>query len=145
LVRSNGSAPHLEEPSRELPTGLLVGELLYIAINTVPKIIYHLHIPTRYMTRATEAHLQYAKGVLRYLKGVMDRKITWCAANVREPHERHEIWASVDSSFADTKPLRKSTFGYQLFVNNAVFSESRAVIHYCYIHLRSRAHGVCFG
>ena len=74
------------------------------------------------MTRATEAHLQYAKGVLRYLKGVMDRRITWCAENARDPHQRHEIWASADSSFADTKPLRKSTFCYQLFVNNAVFS-----------------------
>jgi hypothetical protein len=30
--------------------------------------------------------------------------------------------AAVDGSFADTKPLRKSTFCYQLFVNNAVFS-----------------------
>jgi hypothetical protein len=100
----------------------LVGELLYIAINTVPQIIYHLHALSRYMTRATEAHLQYAKGVLRYLKGVMDRRITWCAENARDPHQRHEIWASADSSFADTKPLRKSTFCYQLFVNNAVFS-----------------------
>ena len=100
----------------------LVGELLYIAINTVPQIIYHLHVLSRCMTRATEAHLQYAKGVTRYLKGVMDREITWCAANVRDPHKRHEFWESADSTFADTKPLRKSTFCYQLFVNNAVFS-----------------------
>ena len=52
----------------------------------------------------------------------MDRKITWCAANARDPHVRHEIWAGADSSFADIKPSRKSTFCYQLFVNNAIFS-----------------------
>jgi len=100
----------------------LVGELLYIAINTVPQISYIMSCLTRYMTRATEAHFTYAKGTLRYLKGVMDRKITWCAANARDPHVRHEIWAGADSSFADIKPSRKSTFCYQLFVNNAIFS-----------------------
>ena len=55
----------------------LIGELLYIAINTVPQISYVMSALTRYMTRATEAHLKYAKHVLRYLKGVMDRRITW--------------------------------------------------------------------
>ena len=59
----------------------LIGELLYIAINTVPQISYVMSALTRYMTRATEAHLKYAKHVLRYLKGVMDRRITWCADN----------------------------------------------------------------
>ena len=100
----------------------LIGELLYIAINTVPQISYVMSALTRYMTRATEAHLKYAKHVLRYLKGVMDRRITWCADNCRDPHKRHEIWACADSSYADCKPSRKSTMAYGLFVNNAVFS-----------------------
>ena len=100
----------------------LIGELLYIAINTVPQISYVTSALTRYMTRATEAHLKYAKHVLRYLKGVMDRRITWCADNCRDPHKRHEIWACADSSYADCKPSRNSTMAYGLFVNNAVFS-----------------------
>ena len=39
----------------------LIGELLYIAINTVPHISYVMSALTRYMTRATESHLKYAK------------------------------------------------------------------------------------
>jgi hypothetical protein len=59
----------------------LVGELIYIAINLVPQICYVLSAPTRYMTKATEAHFNYAKGVCRYLKGVRERRITWCATD----------------------------------------------------------------
>jgi hypothetical protein len=33
-------------------------------------------------------------------------------ANARDPHVRHEIWAGVESSFADVKPSRKSTSCY---------------------------------
>ena len=74
------------------------------------------------MTKATEAHFNYAKGGCRYLKGVKERRITWCAADCRDPHKMHEIWACADSSYADHKPSRKSTMAYMLFVNNAVFS-----------------------
>ena len=87
----------------------LIGELLYIAINTVPQICYVMGALTRYMTRATVSHLNYAKHTLRYLKGVKSRKITWCVANCRLPHVKHQIWACADSSFADAKPSRKST------------------------------------
>jgi hypothetical protein len=100
----------------------LIGELLYIAINTVPQICYVMGALTRYMTRATVSHLNYAKHTLRYLKGVKSKKITWCVANCRLPHVKHQIWACADSSFADAKPSRKSTMAYGLFVNNAVFS-----------------------
>jgi hypothetical protein len=49
---------------------MLVGELLYISINTVPEIMYPLSALTRFMTRATRQHYGYAKQALRYLKGV---------------------------------------------------------------------------
>lgn len=100
----------------------LIGSLLFIAINSVPQICYVMSALTRYMTKATESHLKYAKHTLRYLKGVKHRRITWCAANCRDPHKMHEIWACADASYADVKPSRKSTMAYCLFVNNAVFS-----------------------
>jgi hypothetical protein len=43
----------------------LVGELLYICINTVPAIMYALNALTRYITRATSHHYSYAEQVLR--------------------------------------------------------------------------------
>jgi hypothetical protein len=118
------SLPLPEKPNEDVLTSYksLVGELIYIAINSVPQICYVLSALTRYMTKATEAHFNYAKGVCRYLKGVKERRITWCAADCRDPHKMHEIWACADSSYADHKPSRKSTMAYMLFVNNAVFS-----------------------
>ena len=50
----------------------LVGELLYIAINTSMSYL------TRYMSKATPAHLTYAKVVLRYPIGIKDHKLTLC-------------------------------------------------------------------
>ena len=52
-----------------------IGELIYIAINSVPQICYVLSALIRYMTKATEAHFNYAKGGCRYLKGVKERRI----------------------------------------------------------------------
>ena len=63
----------------------LVGELLYICINTVPEIMYALSALTRYMTRATSQHYGYDKQVLRYLKGVKHLKLTCCARSVKAP------------------------------------------------------------
>ena len=39
----------------------MIGELLYIAINTVPQLRYLMSSLTRYMSKATPAHLVYAK------------------------------------------------------------------------------------
>jgi len=43
----------------------LIGELLYIAINTVPQLSYSMTSLTLYMSKATPAHFTYAKVVLR--------------------------------------------------------------------------------
>ena len=60
----------------------LIGELLYIAINTVPQRQYSMSSLTRYMSKATSAHLAYAKTVLKYLIGIKRRQLTWCGSRV---------------------------------------------------------------
>ena len=55
----------------------LIGELLYIAINTVPQLSYSMNCLARYMSKATPAHLAYAKTVLKYVIGFKDRQLTW--------------------------------------------------------------------
>ena len=42
-----------------------IGELLYFAINIVPHLSYSMSCLTRYMSKATPAHLTYARVVLR--------------------------------------------------------------------------------
>jgi len=44
---------------------MLVGELMYIAINTRPDIIYVVNQCSRYMTKATKAHYEVLKHILR--------------------------------------------------------------------------------
>jgi len=78
----------------------LIGELLYIAINTMPQLSYSMSSLARYMSKATPAHprLTYAKVELRYLTGIKKRQLTWFGQRVSWPHISGEILAFVDSS-----------------------------------------------
>jgi len=61
---------------------VLIGELLYIAINTVPQLSYSMSSFTRYMSKTTPAHLIKAKVMLRYLIGIKKRQLMWCGQRV---------------------------------------------------------------
>jgi len=50
------------------------------------------------MSKATPAHLTYAKVVLRYLIGIKGRKLTWCGKRVSFPHVISDFFAYVNSS-----------------------------------------------
>jgi len=63
----------------------LIGELMFIAINTQPLIAQPVNALARFMPTANSELYVLAKGVLRYLKGVKSRKIVWCASRVQFP------------------------------------------------------------
>lgn len=100
----------------------LIGELMFVAINTQPLIAQPVNALARFMTTANSELYVLAKGVLRYLKGVKSRKISWCASRVKFPFVPCEIFAYSDASWADVVPQRKSSLSYLIFCNNAVFS-----------------------
>ena len=100
----------------------LIGELLFIAINTQPLIAQPANALARFMTTANSELYVLAKGVLRNLKGVKSRKIIWCASRVKFPFVPCEIYAYSDASWADIVPQRKTSVSYLIFCNNAVFS-----------------------
>ena len=100
----------------------LIGELMFIAINTQPLIAQPVNALARFMTNANAELYVLAKGVLRYLKGVKSRKIVWCASRVKFPFVPCELYAYSDASWADIVPQRKSSLSYLIFCNNAVFS-----------------------
>jgi len=118
------SLPILDTPDKIVvhAYAALIGELLYIAINTVPQLRYSMSSLTRYMSKETPAHLTYAEVVLRHLIGIKKKQLTWCGQRVSLPHILGEILAFVDSSWADDKNNRRSSMVYYLFVNNATFS-----------------------
>jgi hypothetical protein len=102
---------------------MLVGELMYIAINTRPEISYAVNQCSRYMTKATKAHYEVLKHILRYLAGVKHLRLTWCAsAALKKGFKFFQIYSFADTSWADDKNSRKSTCCYLVFVHNAVFS-----------------------
>jgi hypothetical protein len=53
----------------------LIGELMFIAINTQPFIAQPVNALARFMTTANSELYVLAKGVLRYLNGIKSRKI----------------------------------------------------------------------
>ena len=65
-------------------TGLyaqLIGELMFVAINTHPAIVQAVNGLARFMTNATSELFTHAKGVVRYLKGHKSRKIVFNSVN----------------------------------------------------------------
>jgi hypothetical protein len=59
----------------------LIGELLYLSVNTMPEIGYVMSCLTRYMTKPTQKFGEYAKQVVRYAWGRREAKLTWCASS----------------------------------------------------------------
>ena len=99
----------------------LCGELMFVGLNTMPTIIYSIHLLTRFMTNATKSHLDYAKTVLRYVYSNRHRSITYCASR-STTLAPGQLGAYADSSWADVIPARKSTYSYVLMLNNAAVS-----------------------
>jgi len=104
------SLPILDTPNKIVVRAYaaLIGELLYIAINTVPQLSYYMSSLTRYMSKATTAHLTYAKVVLHYLIGYKKRQLTWCGQRVSffmSSAKFCEMLAFVDFSWADDKNI----------------------------------------
>ena len=100
----------------------LIGELMFLCVNTCPEISYALSVLSRYLTKATPQHGIHAKHLLRYVWGRRHAKLTWCAAKVNPPFQSGQFHSFADSSWADIVPSRKSTNCYHIFCNNAVVS-----------------------
>jgi hypothetical protein len=95
-------------PDRELVSLYckLIGELMFVAINTQPLIANSVNALARFMSNANHELYTLAKGVLRYLAGHKARKLTWCAQRVKFQFYPCEIYAYADSSWADVVPSR---------------------------------------
>ena len=76
----------------------LIGELLYLSVNTMPEIGFVMSCLTRYMTKPTQKLGEYAKQVVRYTWGRRDAKLTWCASKTKVPLRPGDIGSFVDSS-----------------------------------------------
>ena len=98
----------------------LIGELLYLSVNTMPEIGYVMSCLTRYMTKPTPKMGAFAKQVVRYAWGRREAKLTWSASKSKSPFNPGEFGTWADSSWADVKPSRKSTSCHYIMCNNAL-------------------------
>jgi len=111
-----------------------VGSLIYLSIWTRPDIAYAVGILSRYMNRPTQALLNAAIHVFRYLSGTKDKGI-WFRQTDPDSVEGQRLKAFcpkavapkslksfTDSSDADCKLTYRSTGGYIIFYNGSPVS-----------------------
>ncbi|XP_067928394.1 uncharacterized protein [Watersipora subatra] len=73
LVKDDGVSKPVQPESYQA----MVGSFLYLTIATCPDISHAVGAVSKYCAAPTEARLTAAKGVLRYLKGSLDIRITY--------------------------------------------------------------------
>lgn len=96
----------------------IVGSLMYLT-STRPDLMYATSLLSRYMAKPTELHLQFAKRVLRYLKGTMNLVIFY-----KKGSQPEELEAYTDSDYAGDSEDRKSTSGYVFLLSSGAVTWS---------------------
>lgn len=87
----------------------MIGSLLFAVQVTRPDINFPVILLSRYMNQPKTPHWSAAKRIIRYLKGILDFKITY--------GEKSEITGFCDSDYAADTDDRKSTSGYIFNMN----------------------------
>ena len=119
-----GEAP---SPPLKVPKSYrsLVGGLMYTLI-TRPDVAAAVSMCARYLANPTEAHMEAARRVLRYLYHTRRMPLVYNKFDIT--HLRVVVYA--DSSWADDADTRRSRYGYALYVGKALICW-RSKLHSC--------------
>ena len=109
------------EPDKRIPYEALVGSLLWISLGTRGDICYSVHQLSKYVKCYNNEMWTCGKRVLRYLKQTMNESLTF-SSNPNSTNS--ELIGYSDSSFADDKSDRRSTYGYCIYYNQNCISWS---------------------
>lgn len=117
---STKMCPSNEDESKQMkdvPYRQLVGALQFCVQVSRPDICFPVNVLSRYNVNPGKAHCGAAKRVLRYLKGTIDRKITY-------NNSQTQIQGYCDADWASDEDERRSTTGY-------VFTTQGRAISWC--------------
>ncbi|XP_068302823.1 secreted RxLR effector protein 161-like [Pyrus communis] len=100
----------------------LVGSLLYM-IATRPDIMFAVSLLARFMHGPTKKHLGAAKGVLKYIQGILDYRIEY------EKGKKSILIGYYNSDWSEDETDMKSTSGYAFSFGGGVFSRASVKQH----------------
>ena len=96
----------------------IVGALIYIMTVTRPDISYIVTKLSQFMTCSTKYHMTMAKHLLRYLKGTLNKKITFIRSD-----KPLAVSGICDADWANSHDRRSITgYGFQLSESGPMIS-----------------------
>ncbi|GJP55783.1 hypothetical protein CLOM_g14771, partial [Closterium sp. NIES-68] len=131
--------PLTSPSSSSHPYAELIGSLMYAMVSTRPDLAYPISVLARFVGTGKHdaAHWQAAKRVLRYLRGTKDYVLT--LGGPSPPL----LTGYSDSSWADSRPDRRSSQGYGFSLGSGLISwrstrSSSIALSSCEAELRSK-------
>jgi hypothetical protein len=114
---ATGSIPRSEEfeSSTSSPYLALVGSLMFAAVATRPDIAATVSTLAQFSNKATDAHYNLAKRVLRYVFGTMNAGLVYVQGSC-------DLSLIVDASFGSDTQTRRSTSGACVFLGSNLVS-----------------------
>lgn len=97
----------------------LIGKLIYFAYRTKPNIVFAVSQLSKHNADPRKDHLQAAKRVIRYLKGIMNLRLIYGQITVRNLL-LYGLSGYADNNFAGDLEDCKSVMGYCFFFNRAI-------------------------
>tara|TARA_R110002050_G_C8952307_1_gene513488 strand:- start:65 stop:4858 length:4794 start_codon:yes stop_codon:yes gene_type:complete len=107
-----------DDSEANFPYREAVGSLMYAAVCTRPDIIFAVSMASRFLSNPTRDHWNHVKRIMRYLQGTLDYRLAFPSLTGSEFH----IEGFGDSSYADDKVSRRSTWGFNIFINKVLIS-----------------------
>lgn len=111
------TGPNVNKQMKNIPFRQAIGALLFCAQVTRPDINYAVNALSRYNEKPDETHWTGVKRIFRYLKGSIDRKITY-------KKDSSILEGFCDADWGSDEETRKSTTGY-------VFTLQSGAITWC--------------
>ena len=95
----------------------IIGSLMFAMVGTRPDIAYAVSVLSRFSLNPSQAHIQAARRVLRYLNGTINLGINYGGGKPTNDLEHLNIRCYTDADWGGYLETRRSTSGYICMIN----------------------------